>query len=258
MYEKRGDMDGSEEIGNEPVIVVNHLRKAFGEQDVLAGLDLRVEAGSVYALLGRNGAGKTTTISILTTLLKPDSGTARIAGYDVVSQAAQVRRVITVTGQSVAIDPILTGLENLELIAKLRHVKHPKAVASGLVEQFGLADAAGKRASTYSGGMKRRLDIAMSLIGEPHVIFLDEPTTGLDPAGRRDVWGFVDSLKSAGRTIVLTTQYMDEAARLADRIGLLHDGVIKVTGDSDAILAAAGGAPDLESAFLTLTGEGEL
>ena len=251
-------MGGLGEMDHEPVIVVNQLRKAFGEQDVLTGLDFTVEAGSVFALLGRNGAGKTTTISILTTLLKPDSGTARIAGYDVVREAAQVRRVITVTGQSVAIDPILTGLENLELIAKLRHIKHPKAVASGLVEQFGLADAAGKRASTYSGGMKRRLDIAMSLIGEPQVIFLDEPTTGLDPAGRRDVWGFVDSLKTAGRTIVLTTQYMEEAARLADRIGLLHNGVISVTGDSDAILTAAGGAPDLESAFLTLTGEGEL
>ncbi|MDR1264130.1 MAG: ATP-binding cassette domain-containing protein [Propionibacteriaceae bacterium] len=239
------------------MIVVEGLSQAFGTHEVLKGLDLTVASGSVFALLGTNGAGKTTTVSILTTLIKPDAGSARIAGLDVVKQAARVRQVITVTGQNVAIDPVLTGLENLALMARLRHVARPRRVAAELVEQFGLAEAAAKPAATYSGGMKRRLDIAMSLIGQPRVVFLDEPTTGLDPAGRRSVWAFIDELKTAGRTIVLTTQYMDEAARLADQIGLLHNGVISVSGDQRAILAAAGGAADLESAFLTLTGQGE-
>jgi ABC-2 type transport system ATP-binding protein len=243
--------------GEPPVIVVEGLRKAFGSHQVLTGLDLAVESGSVFALLGVNGAGKTTTVSILTTLIKPDSGTARIAGLDVVKQAARVREVITVTGQNVAIDPMLTGLENLALVARLRHVARPRQVAAELVERFGLVEAAAKPADTYSGGMRRRLDIAMSLIGEPRVVFLDEPTTGLDPAGRRDVWALIDELKAAGRTIVLTTQHMEEAARLADQIGLLLGGVISVSGDQWAIMDAAGGAPDLESAFLTLTGRGE-
>ncbi|MCL2652326.1 MAG: ATP-binding cassette domain-containing protein [Propionibacteriaceae bacterium] len=235
-----------------PAVQIAGLHKSFGDNHVLRGLDLAVPQGVVYALLGANGAGKTTTISILTTLQKPDSGRALVAGFDVVKQAAQVRQAITVTGQSVCVDTILTGKENLVLIARLRHVKHPGALADELLERFNLADAAAKPVGTYSGGMKRRLDIAMSLIGDPQVVFLDEPTTGLDPSGRREVWAAIKDLATQGRTIMLTTQYMDEATQLADLIGVLIDGVIAVEGDHQAILDAAG-SPDLESAFLQLT-----
>jgi len=237
---------------NTPAVQITGLNKTFGDNHVLRGLDLTVPAGVVYALLGANGAGKTTTISILTTLLKPDSGQALVTGFDVVKQAAQVREAITVTGQNVCVDTILTGKENLMLIARLRHVKQPGALAEELLARFNLADAAAKPVGTYSGGMKRRLDIAMSLIGDPQVVFLDEPTTGLDPSGRREVWATIKDLANQGRTIVLTTQYMDEAAQLADVIGVLIDGVIAVEGDHQAILDAAGSA-DLESAFLQLT-----
>ncbi|MCL2315705.1 MAG: ATP-binding cassette domain-containing protein [Actinomycetia bacterium] len=235
-----------------PAIAVRGLRKSFGDLEVLKGLDLTVPAGCVYALLGVNGAGKTTTVSILTTLWTPDAGQASVAGFDVVREGARVREAIAVTGQNVTVDTVLTGLENLVLIARLRHVPHPVDVARRLLDRFGLTEAAGKPTGTYSGGMKRRLDIAMSLIGSPSVIFLDEPTTGLDPAGRREVWSAVDELAAAGVSILLTTQYMDEAARLAHTIGVLHDGVIAVEGDEKTILDAAGEA-DLESAFLTLT-----
>jgi len=237
---------------NTPAVQITGLNKTFGDNHVLRDLNLTVPQGIVYALLGANGAGKTTTISILTTLLKPDSGQALVVGFDVVKQAAQVREAITVTGQNVCVDTILTGKENLMLIARLRHVKQPGALADSLLERFNLTDAAAKRVGTYSGGMKRRLDIAMSLIGDPQVVFLDEPTTGLDPSGRREVWATIKDLASQGRTIVLTTQYMDEAAQLADVIGVLIDGVIAVEGDHQAILDAAG-SPDLESAFLQLT-----
>ena len=237
---------------NPPAVHITGLQKSFGDNHVLRGLDLTVPPGVVYALLGANGAGKTTTISILTTLIRPDSGQAFVAGFDVVKQAAQTRQAITVTGQSVCVDTILTGKENLVLIARLRHVKQPGDLADALLERFALSEAAAKPVSTYSGGMKRRLDIAMSLIGDPQVVFLDEPTTGLDPAGRREVWATIKDLASQGRTIVLTTQYMDEAAKLADIIGVLIDGVIAVEGDHQAILDAAG-SPDLESAFLQLT-----
>jgi len=235
-----------------PAVQITGLNKTFGDNHVLRDLNLAVPTGIVYALLGANGAGKTTTISILTTLLKPDSGQALVAGFDVVKQAAQVREAITVTGQNVCVDTILTGKENLMLIARLRHVKQPGALADELLARFNLTDAAAKPVGTYSGGMKRRLDIAMSLIGDPQVVFLDEPTTGLDPAGRREVWATIKDLANQGRTIVLTTQYMDEAAQLADVIGVLIDGVIAVEGDHQAILDAAGSA-DLESAFLQLT-----
>jgi len=235
-----------------PAVQITGLNKTFGDNHVLRDLNLTVPQGIVYALLGANGAGKTTTISILTTLLKPDSGQALVAGFDVVKQAAQVREAITVTGQNVCVDTILTGKENLMLIARLRHVKQPAALADELLARFNLTDAAAKPVGTYSGGMKRRLDIAMSLIGDPQVVFLDEPTTGLDPAGRREVWATIKDLANQGRTIVLTTQYMDEAAQLADVIGVLIDGVIAVEGDHQAILDAAGSA-DLESAFLQLT-----
>jgi len=234
-------------------VEVRGVRKSYGSQAVLTGIDWEVPAGTVAALLGINGAGKTTLVSILTTLLTPDEGTAFVAGIDVRRQPARARERLTVTGQNVTVDPILTGIENLALVAALRHQRHPKSVATNLAERFGLAEAGGKRVGTYSGGMKRRLDIAMSLIGEPEVVFLDEPTTGLDPGGRRDVWAFIDELRTAGRTIVLTTQYMEEATRLADSVALLHGGVIAAQGDRQAILDAAGGAPDLEAAFLALT-----
>jgi ABC-2 type transport system ATP-binding protein len=236
-------------------ITLTGVTKSFGTQLVLDGISLEVPAGSVYALLGTNGAGKTTTISILTTLLQADSGAATVAGHDVATEPAAVRRAISMTGQNVTVDPVLTGLENLVLIGRLRHVADPKRVASELIERFGLASAAAKPTAAYSGGMKRRLDIAMSLIGEPEVVFLDEPTTGLDPAGRREVWDTVTGLASTGTTIMLTTQYMEEAAHLADTIAVLAGGRITASGTHDDILEVAGAA-DLESAFLALTAEG--
>jgi ABC-2 type transport system ATP-binding protein len=236
-------------------ITLTDVTKSFGTQLVLDGISLEVPAGSVYALLGTNGAGKTTTISILTTLLQADSGAATVAGHDVATEPAAVRRAISMTGQNVTVDPVLTGLENLVLIGRLRHVADPKRVASELIERFGLAPAAAKPTAAYSGGMKRRLDIAMSLIGEPEVVFLDEPTTGLDPAGRREVWDTVTGLASTGTTIMLTTQYMEEAAHLADTIAVLAGGRITASGTHDDILEVAGAA-DLESAFLALTAEG--
>lgn len=237
-------------------IVVQDLTLSFGSHRVLDGLSLEVPTGSVYALLGTNGAGKTTTISILTTLLQPDSGTATVAGHDVTNKPAAVRKAISVTGQSVSVDPVLSGRENLVLIARLRHVRDPKAVAADLIDRFGLSDAADEPTATYSGGMKRRLDIAMSLIGDPQIIFLDEPTTGLDPAGRREVWDTITALAATGTTIMLTTHYMEEAARLADIIAVLADGRIPVSGSHDDILAQVG-TTDLEEAFLTLTTPGE-
>ena len=236
------------------VVAIRGLRKSFGGVGVLKGLDLEVPAGSVYALLGANGAGKTTAISILTTLLKPDAGQVVVAGHDVVREPAAVRAAITVAGQNVTVDTVLTGAENLVMIGRLRGVPKPSQLAAELLQRFLLADAARQPVATYSGGMKRRLDIAMSLIGDPQVIFLDEPTTGLDPRGRREVWGVIKDMAAGGRTIVLTTQYMDEAAQLADTIGVLLGGVIAVSGDHQSVLAAAG-ASNLEEAFLTLTKE---
>ncbi|MDR1189806.1 MAG: ATP-binding cassette domain-containing protein [Bifidobacteriaceae bacterium] len=240
---------------DQPAVSATGLRKSFGSHEVLRGLDLAVPRGAVFALLGANGAGKTTTVSILTTLLRPDAGTVRVAGFDVVREGAAVRRVVTVTGQNVSVDGVLTGMENLVLIARLRHVPEPKAVAKSLAERFGLADAAAKPVGTYSGGMKRRLDIAMSLIGDPQVVFLDEPTSGLDPGGRREVWAVIEEMAGLGKTIMLTTQHMEEAARLASVVAVLHSGVAVAVGDQPAILDAAGGAPDLETAFLRLTGQ---
>lgn len=238
-----------------PAIDVHDITLSFGSHRVLEGLSFDVPTGSVFALLGTNGAGKTTAISILTTLLQPDSGTATVAGHDLTTEPAAVRQAISVTGQNVTVDPILTGLENLVLIARLRHVADPKHLAADLIERFGLTGAATKPTATYSGGMKRRLDIAMSLIGDPQVIFLDEPTTGLDPAGRRGVWETVAALAATGTTIMLTTQYMEEAAHLADIIAVLAEGRITASGSRDDILEVAG-ATDLEAAFLTLTDPG--
>ena len=213
-----------------PAIHVEGLTKSFKKVDVLRGVDFDVAHGSIFALLGSNGAGKTTIVSILSTLLKADAGTAGVNSFDVARQAADVRDSISLTGQFAAVDEILSGRENLVLIAKLRHLKNPGGIADDLLERFGLTDAAARKVSTYSGGMRRRLDISMSLIGNPPVIFLDEPTTGLDPEGRIEVWKAIKELADHGTTVLLTTQYLDEAEALADRIAILHKGRILVNG----------------------------
>lgn len=243
-------------------IEVRGLRKSFGQQTVIDGLDLTVDRGEIFALLGPNGAGKTTTINVLTTLTKPDAGSATVCGFDVSSAATHVRRRISLTGQSAAVDEQLTGRENLVLVARLRHVPAPHRVADELLERFGLAAAAGRPASTYSGGMRRRLDIAMSLIGEPAVIFLDEPTTGLDPEARLEVWSVVRGLAASGTTVLLTTQYLDEAEHLADRIAILHEGRIIAEGTLAELkrmlppttVETVEKQPSLEEIFLAIVG----
>jgi ABC-2 type transport system ATP-binding protein len=209
---------------------VQGLEKSYKKLEVLRGVDFEVARGSIFALLGSNGAGKTTVVKILTTLLKQDSGTATVNGFDVASKPENVRQAISLTGQFAAVDEILTGRENLIMIAKLRYLKNPRQVADDLLKRFGLTDAADRRASTYSGGMRRRLDIALSLVGKPQIIFLDEPTTGLDPEGRIEVWKIVKELADGGTTVLLTTQYMDETEQLADRIAILHEGRIIASG----------------------------
>jgi ABC-2 type transport system ATP-binding protein len=212
------------------LIRVKGLEKSFGKVDVLRGVDFEVPRGSIFALLGSNGAGKTTVVRILSTLLKADAGTASVNGFDVATQSANVRESISLTGQFAAVDEILSGRENLVLVAKLRHLKNPGAIADDLLDRFALTDAAARRVSAYSGGMRRRLDIAMSLIGQSPVIFLDEPTAGLDPEARIEVWHTVKRLVENGTTVLLTTQYLDEAEQLADRIAILHQGRIIVNG----------------------------
>jgi len=214
----------------ENAIAIKGLKKSFKDNEVLKGVDFEVKRGEIFALLGSNGAGKTTIVNILSTLLKADGGEASVCGFDVKRQSAKVRESISLTGQFAAVDEILTGRENLVLIAKLRGVANPRQVADDLLVRFGLADAADKRAGAYSGGMKRKLDIAMSLIGAPAVIFLDEPTTGLDPEGRLEVWKTIRELAGSGVTILLTTQYLEEAEQLADRIAVLHGGIIIACG----------------------------
>jgi ABC-2 type transport system ATP-binding protein len=213
-----------------PAIHVRGLGKSYQKLEVLRGVEFDVARGSIFALLGSNGAGKTTVVKILSTLLKADAGTASVNGFDVASQAADVRESISLTGQFAAVDEILSGRENLVLIARLRHLKDPGTIADDLLNRFSLTDAAARKVSTYSGGMRRRLDIAMSLIGNPHVIFLDEPTAGLDPQARIEVWQAVKELAAHGTTVLLTTQYLDEAEQLADRIAILHLGRIIVNG----------------------------
>ncbi len=213
-----------------PAISIVGLAKSYGDHPVLNGVDLDVARGTILALLGSNGAGKTTAIKILSTLLRADAGTATVNGYDVATQPAEVRASISLTGQFAAVDEILTGHENLVLVAELRRVANPRQVAGELLDRFDLSAAADKRVGTYSGGMRRRLDIAMSLIGEPPIIFLDEPTTGLDPQSRIEVWNTVKAFADAGTTVLLTTQYLDEAEQLADRIAILHGGVIIADG----------------------------
>jgi ABC-2 type transport system ATP-binding protein len=209
---------------------VQGLEKSYGALRVLRGVDLDVARGTIVALLGSNGAGKTTVVDILSTLLKADAGTVKVNGFDVATQAAKVRESISLTGQFAAVDEILSGRENLVLVARLRHLKDAGTIADGLLERFGLTDAAARKAATYSGGMRRRLDIAMSLIGDPPVIFLDEPTAGLDPQGRIEVWLAVKELAKQGTSVLLTTQHLDEAEQLADRIAILHGGRIIADG----------------------------
>ncbi|MEU8008654.1 ABC transporter ATP-binding protein [Micromonospora parva] len=246
----------------QPAIHVHGLEKSFKQLKVLRGVDIDVARGSIFALLGSNGAGKTTVVRILATLLKADGGTARVAGFDVATQAADVRQAISLTGQFAAVDEILTGRENLVLVARLRHLREPGVIADELLRRFSLTEAVSRRVQTYSGGMRRRLDIAMSLIGNPPVIFLDEPTTGLDPEARIEVWQAVRELASGGTTVLLTTQYLDEAEQLADRIAILHEGRIVVNGTLDELRQLLPPAeieyvekqPTLEDVFLTLVG----
>ncbi|MEU4928272.1 ATP-binding cassette domain-containing protein [Streptomyces yokosukanensis] len=216
-------------------IAVSGLRKAYGDKVVLDGIDFDVAAGSVFSLLGPNGAGKTTTVNVLTTLMKADAGTVRIAGHDVASATKEVRRVIGVTGQFAAVDELLSGRENLRLMADLKRVRPGDQVVTELLERFDLVESADKMAATYSGGMRRKLDLAMTLVGAPQIIFLDEPTTGLDPRSRRTMWGIVRELVADGTTIFLTTQYLEEADQLADRIAVLDQGHLVAQGTPEEL-----------------------
>ncbi|MFF5980493.1 ATP-binding cassette domain-containing protein [Streptomyces olindensis] len=218
-------------------IAANGLRKSYGDKTVLDGIDLAVPEGTVFALLGPNGAGKTTAVKILSTLVTADGGQARVAGHDLTTQAQAVRAEIGVTGQFSAVDGLITGEENMLLMADLHHLpKHEgRRIAAELLDRFDLTEAAKKPASTYSGGMKRRLDIAMTLVGGPRVIFLDEPTTGLDPRSRHTMWQIIRELVTGGVTVFLTTQYLEEADQLADRIAVLHDGRIAAEGTAEEL-----------------------
>jgi len=217
------------------IIEVKGLRKSFKKLEVLKGVDFHIRRGKIFALLGSNGAGKTTCVKILTTLTKADGGAATICGYDVFKQPDDVRRSISLTGQYAAVDEIMTGRENLQLIGELKKVKDYAATATALLEQFNLTEAADRLVNTYSGGMRRRLDIAMSLMGDPQVIFLDEPTTGLDPQNRLAMWDLIAKLAEGGTTILLTTQYLEEAEYLADHIAILHNGVITAEGSPEEL-----------------------
>src|SRR6202167_5964504 len=246
----------------ESVIHVQGLEKSYDKLEVLRGVDFDVARGSIFALLGSNGAGKTTVVKILSTLLKADAGTATVDGFDVATQPGNVRESISLTGQFAAVDETLTGRENLVLMARLRHLKGAGQIADDLLARFELSDAADRRASTYSGGMRRRLDIAMSLIGNAPVIFLDEPTAGLDPQSRVEVWNSVRQLAGQGTTVLLTTQNLDEAEHLADRIAILHQGRIIANGTlaelkqlfPPAKVEYVEKQPTLEEIFLAITG----
>ncbi len=248
----------------ECAIRVSGLEKAYGDLRVLRGVSLEVPSGGVFALLGSNGAGKTTLLRILSTLLDADAGGCEVAGFDVARQARQVRESISLTGQFAAVDDVLTGRENLMLIAKLRHVPEPVAVADELLARFSLDEAADRPVAEYSGGMRRRLDIAMSLIGNPSVVFLDEPTTGLDPQARLEVWQLVRELAESGVTVLLTTQYLEEAEQLADRIAILHGGRVIAEGTISELKRLLPPAeieyvekqPTLEQVFLALVSDG--
>jgi len=247
-----------------PAIHVQGLEKAYQKLHVLRGMDLDVASGSIVALLGSNGAGKTTVVKILSTLLKADAGTAIVNGFDVATQPVNVRESISLTGQFAAVDEILSGRENLVLVARLRHLKDPGKRADALLDRFSLTDAAARKVSTYSGGMRRRLDIAMSLVGNTQVIFLDEPTAGLDPQARNEVWHAVKELAAHGTTVLLTTQHLDEAEQLADRIAILHEGRIIVNGTLAELKQLLPPAkveyvekPTLEDVFLAVVGDAD-
>ena len=247
-----------------PAIHVRGLEKSYKQLRALRGVDLEAERGSIFALLGPNGAGKTTVVRILSTLLKADAGTASVNGFDVATHPAEVREAISLTGQFAAVDEVLSGRENLVLVARLRRVTDAGQVADDLLERFSLTDAATRRVATYSGGMRRRLDIAMSLIGNSPIIFLDEPTTGLDPEGRLEVWNSVKELAGQGTTVLLTTQYLDEAEQLADRIAILHQGRVIANGTlaelkqllPPATVEYVEQQPTLEDVFLAIVGVG--
>ncbi|MGC0339884.1 ATP-binding cassette domain-containing protein [Streptomyces sp. SLBN-8D4] len=218
-------------------IAANGLRKSYGDKTVLDGIDLQVPAGTIFALLGPNGAGKTTAVKILSTLVTADGGQAQVGGHDLTAEAQAVRASIGVTGQFSAVDGLITGEENMLLMADLHHLSRSEGrrVTAELLERFDLTEAAKKPASTYSGGMKRRLDIAMTLVGEPRIIFLDEPTTGLDPRSRHTMWQIIRELVADGVTVFLTTQYLEEADELADRIAVLHNGTIAAEGSAEQL-----------------------
>jgi len=245
-----------------PIVEVTGLRKAFKDLQVLRGVDFSVQPGSIFALLGSNGAGKTTLVRILATLLPADAGMARICGVEVRESPVEVRKSLSLTGQFAAVDEVLTGRENLLLIARLLKIPEAPAVAENLLERFDLTDAAPRPAGTYSGGMRRRLDIAMSLVGNPTLILLDEPTTGLDPQSRRATWQIIRSLAASGTTILLTTQYLEEAEALADWIAVLHGGSIIEQGTLAQLQTllppvtteVVAKQPSLEEIFLHLIG----
>ena len=253
-------------LGNTIAISVEGLKKSYRNLPVLKGVDFQVAAGSIFALLGSNGAGKTTIIRILATLLKQDSGKVTVNGFDVLSDPLSVRQSISLTGQFAAVDEILTGRENLIMIARLRHLSDPQQIADNLLQRFGLTGGADRKAATYSGGMRRRLDIAMSLVGSSALIFLDEPTTGLDPEGRIEVWKIIKELSSGGTTVFLTTQYLEEAEQLADNIAILHEGRIIVKGTLAELKKQFPPArveyiekqPTLEDIFLAIVGKKEV
>jgi ABC-2 type transport system ATP-binding protein len=246
-------------------IAASGLRKAFGDKTVLDGIDLDVRAGTVFSLLGPNGAGKTTTVNVLTTLVKADAGTVRVAGHDVATETKAVRAAIGVTGQFAAVDELLTGQENLQLMADLKHLgsAEAKRLITDLLERFDLEESAQKLVSTYSGGMRRKLDLAMTLVGTPRIIFLDEPTTGLDPRSRRTMWGIIRKLVADGVTVFLTTQYLEEADQLADRIAVLDQGHLVAQGTPGELKRQVPGShvrlrftdvADLDAAARVLTG----
>lgn len=247
------------------MIQIKDVKKSYKNVEVLAGVNFEVEQGGIFALLGSNGEGKTTMIRIMATLLKADAGSVIINGFDIKKNPKDIRGLISLTGQFAAIDEILTGRENLQMIAKLRHLKNPNQVADALIKRFGMSEAANRRVGTYSGGMKRRIDIAMSLVGNPKIIFLDEPTTGLDPEARLEVWKIIKELSAAGTTVLLTTQYLEEAEHLADKIAILHGGRIIAQDTLEGLkklfppakVEYALKQPTLEEIFLTIIGKKE-
>jgi ABC-2 type transport system ATP-binding protein len=248
------------------IIQIKGIKKSYKDVEVLKGVDFEVEQRGIFALLGSNGSGKTTMIKIMATLLKADAGSIIINGFDIKKNPGDIRGSISLTGQFAAVDEILTGRENLQMIAKLRHLKNPNQVADELINRFRMSEAADRRVGTYSGGMKRRIDIAMSLVGSPKIIFLDEPTTGLDPEARLEVWKLVKELSAAGTTVFLTTQYLEEAEQLADKIAILHGGKIIALDTLEGLkklfpptkVEYVEKQPTLEEIFLTIIGKKEV